>query len=274
MLVDTHIHLQDQKYVNDIDQVLERAVNAGVGAVIVPGTTLQDSIQAVVLAEKYRNARCRVYAAVGIHPTEAHTLTPAALAELHTLAQNDRVVAVGEIGLDYYWPNNTNRTWQCAEPPEQRQAFISQLNLAHDLSLPVIVHNRNADDDTMAFLADWHTSSITHTGVLHSYSGGLKRLTAVIELGFFISVGGRITYKNAHELRNVAEAVPNDRYVIETDGPYLAPVPFRGKRNEPKYLPYTASRIALVKGVDVDSIERKTTQNALSLFGLDIKSTI
>ena len=266
MFVDTHIHLQDKQYAGDIKAVLVRAAAAGVSSVIIPGTNVQDSMRAVELAEFFSGSLCQVYAAVGVHPTETHTLDDTAVDVLRDLAQHDKVVAVGEIGLDYFWPKNRNRKWECAEPSTQRRALNKQLALANELSLPVIIHNREADADTLAALQVWHRSDPNNSGVLHSYSSGVSNLYQVIELGFKISIGGRITYKNADELREVAKHAPDGALLLETDGPYLTPVPHRGKRNEPQYINIIAQRMAKERDISLAMLAEMTTQNAISLF--------
>jgi TatD DNase family protein len=272
MLIDTHIHLQDKRYQNDIKAVLERAAAYGVSAVIIPGTNLHDSIKAVEVVERFTEIPCQIYAAVGLHPTETHKLDFETLRELRELARHKKVVAIGEIGLDYYWPKQKNRTWYCAEPEIQRKAFEIQLDLASELSLPVIIHNREADADTLAILRNWHGANINNTAVLHSYSSGVDYLDRVVELGFNLSIGGRITYKNADDLRTVAKLVPADVLLLETDGPYLTPVPYRGIRNEPQYIKLIAERIAQIRNVSIDNLANSTTQNAISLFRLNLQS--
>lgn len=267
-IIDTHIHLQDNQYIGDLPQVLHRACLHDVSAVIVPGTNLVDSLSAVELADKYSNDRCGVYAAVGVHPTQAHTLDQASLNKLGKLAQHPRVVAIGEIGLDYYWPDAKNRKWHCADPATQRRALQRQLELASILSLPVIVHNRDADEDVFSILKQWHQASPTNRGVLHSYASGLSRLNDVYELEFNISISGPVTFRNAEELRQVARVVPDHILMIETDGPYLSPEPHRGKRNEPAYLNYIAKQIAEVRDMSISSLTSVTTRNSIDFFKL------
>jgi len=270
MLIDTHIHLQDRQYKQDTLKVLDRAANSGITALVVPGTNLPDSLHAIKLAEKYSQHQCQVYAAIGIHPTETHRLTDKVIDELRDLASHDRVVAVGEIGLDYYWPNNKNRSWQCADPVTQRQAFEAQLMLATDLSLPVIVHDRDAHNDTLSMLTTWHESNTVNHGVLHSYSCGVDKLKEVIDLGFYISLSGPVTYKNAKDLRQVSKSIRSDRLLVETDGPYLTPIPHRGKRNEPQYLHLISDRIAMERNMTPVELADMTTRNAIKLFNLNI----
>ncbi len=263
-LIDTHVHLQSDAYAADLGAVLARAAKAGVVTCIVPGTTLEDSRAAIALAE-----RQALYAAVGIHPTEADTLTSQALDELRVLARHPRVVAIGEIGLDYYWPRQTRRDWPCAAPSRQREALQAQLELAAELHLPVIIHDREAHEDTLEILAAWVAGGAGRTGTLHAYDGGPERLAAVLELGFYIGMDGPITYRKSPELPAVARQVPLESLLLETDGPYLTPAPHRRQRNEPAYLPLIAQRIAELRGVPVEAIAQATSANARRLFGID-----
>ena len=267
MLIDTHAHLQDSRY-DDLDAVLIRAAEAGVTAAIIPGADVDDSRAAVALAERYATSACAIYAAVGVHPTSADALTPSALAELRDLAQQPRVVAIGEIGLDDYWPNVQHRKWPCAEPAQQRAALEAQLALAEDLHLPVIIHDRDAHDDTLRILRAWVQGNPTNTGTLHAYAGGPSRLAEALDLGFCIGMDGPITFSKATGLHEVARLVPLERLLVETDAPYLTPHPHRGQRNEPAYVTYVVRRIAELRGVTVEAIATATTTNARRLFRL------
>ena len=267
MLIDTHAHLQHARFADDLDATLARAAERGVTAAIVPGSTLEDSRSASALAERYAGAPCALYAAVGIHPTEAASLTPATLAELRELAQHPRVVAIGEIGLDYYWPNIPNRGWPCAEPVQQRAALEAQLTLAAELSLPVILHDRDAHADILDILRAWmHDHSERH-GTLHAYAGGPALLREALALNLYIGMDGPVTFKKATGLHEVARLVPMERLLLETDAPYLTPHPYRGRRNEPAYVAYVAERIAALKNLAVETIAAATTANAQRLFG-------
>ncbi|MDY0020002.1 MAG: TatD family hydrolase [Anaerolineae bacterium] len=268
MFVDTHAHLQSSCYADDLDVILNRAAQAGVSACIVIGTDLESSRAAVALAEASADGPCALYAAVGIHPTDTDTLTAGVLADLETLARHPRVVAIGEIGLDYYWPQMTDRDWPCAGPEQQRRAFRTQLELAAALGLPVIIHDRDAHADTLELLAAWVHGHPGCTGVLHAYAGGLDHLPAVLDLGFSIGMDGPVTFPKATGLRAVAREVPLDRLLLETDCPYLTPIPYRGRRNEPAYLPYVAQTIAETRGIEITELAEVTTQNAQRIFKL------
>lgn len=269
-LVDTHAHLQDAAFADDLDAVLSRACEAGVVAIIVPGTTLEDSRAAVRLAEQYAATPCAIYAAVGVHPTNAVGFGLDTVRKLHDLACHPRVVAVGEIGLDYYWPTVSDRGWPCADPPQQREALRLQLALAAELNLPVILHDRDAHDDILSALHEWKaTWPDAPDGTLHAYAAGPERLSEVAELGFHIGMDGPVTYRRATRLHAVASRVAVTALLVETDAPYLPPIPYRGRRNEPAYLRYTVQRIAELRGTDAEAIAEQTTHNAHCLFGLE-----
>ncbi len=273
-LIDTHVHLQSNAYASDLVTILERAAQAGVCACIAPGSTLQDSRAAVVLAERFSSGPCAIYAAVGIHPTDADTFTPGSFAELSELARHPRVVAIGEIGLDYYWPQQTHRDWPCATPSQQRHVLEKQLSLAAELHLPIIVHDRDAHEDILATLAQWIQGDATGRGTLHAYAAGPERLQEALALGFFIGVDGPVTYNKATDLQEVARQVPLGRLLIETDGPYLTPHPHRRKRNEPAYLPLIVERVAALRGLPSGIIAAASTRNACQIFGLPIPTAL
>ena len=250
-LIDSHAHLDSPKFDGDREAVVERAREAGLVAILNVGGDLASSRAAVALAERYDF----IYAAVGVHPHDARTVTPAVLDDLRTLSRHPKVVAIGEIGLDYYR--------DLSPRPVQRQAFADQLALAAELGLPVIVHSREALDDVLAGLRGWEG-----TGVLHSYSGGPERLEEVLELGFSIGISGPVTFPKAERLRAVAEAVPLERLLVETDCPYLTPVPYRGRRNEPAYVRYVAQAVARTRGMTAEPLARAAADNARRLFGM------
>jgi TatD DNase family protein len=250
-LIDSHAHLDFSQFDADRDAVVERARGAGLVAILNVGADLPSSRAAVGLAETHAS----IYAAVGVHPHDAATVTLAVLDELRTLARHPKVVAVGEIGLDYYR--------DLSPRPVQRRAFADQLALAAELDLPVVVHSREAHDDVLAALRGWGGS-----GVLHSYSAGPERLEEVLGLGFSIGISGPVTFRKADQLRAVAVAVPLERLLVETDCPYLTPAPYRGKRNEPAYVRYVVEAVARARGVPAEAVARATAVNAHSLFGI------
>jgi TatD DNase family protein len=231
--------------------VIERARRAGLVAILNAGASLTSSQAAVSLAQKHD----LIYAAVGFHPHDAKELTPQALDRLRTLARRPKVVAIGEIGLDYYRDRSPR--------PVQRRAFAEQLALASELNLPVIVHSREAHEDVLSALEGWRGS-----GVLHSYSAGTEYLQRVLDLGFYIGISGPVTFRKARQLREVVKAAPLERILIETDCPFLTPEPYRGRRNEPAYVQYVAEAVARSRRTSVEEIARATTDNLGRLFGI------
>jgi TatD DNase family protein len=230
-MIDSHCHLDFPDFDEDRDEVLARAGEAGVTTIINPGTDLESSRRALALTERYDN----VYAAVGVHPHDASTLDRQALAELRQLASHPKVVAIGEIGLDYYR--------DLSPRAQQRAAFQAQLALAADLDRPVIIHQRESADDVMAALRDWATGGYPGC-VLHAFSGDEAMADEAVSLGFFIGVGGPLTFKNARRLPEIVAGLPLSCLLVETDAPYLAPHPYRGKRNEPAYVALVVKRLA------------------------------
>jgi TatD DNase family protein len=234
-MIDSHCHLDFPDFDEDRDEVLARAIEAGVTTIINPGTDLESSRRALALTERYDN----VYAAVGVHPHDASALDRQALAELRQLASHPKVVAIGEIGLDYYR--------DLSPRAQQRAAFQAQLALAADLDRPVIIHQRESADDVMAALRDWAMGG--HPGcVLHAFSGDEAVADEAVSLGFFIGVGGPLTFKNARRLPEIVTRLPLGCLLVETDAPYLAPHPYRGRRNEPAYVTLVVKRLAELRG--------------------------
>jgi TatD DNase family protein len=255
MLVDTHAHLMDSAFADDLDEVLGRAAAADVGAMVCVGYDEDSSRQAVRLAE----AHPQIVAAVGIHPNHAGQATAGAFERLRRLAAHPRVVGIGETGLDNYR--------QHTPPSVQREWFERHLDLAGELRLPVVVHNRRADDDVADVLtARARRGALAGGGVLHCFAGGPAMLSAGLEAGFAVSFAGPITFKNAGSLSDMARRVPLERLLVETDCPYLAPTPHRGRRNEPAFVRLTAERLAALRGVPLAELERATTENARRLF--------
>lgn len=257
-LVDSHCHLMLDHFEPDLDRVLERAQAAGVGALVLPGIDLETSRTAVQMAE----SDDRLYAAVGIHPHSASSWFPEAERAMRGLAASPAVVAIGEIGLDYHRAHSSRE--------EQRRAFRAQLELARELGLPVIVHNRDATEDVLSELEAW-TASLPahlegHSGVLHAFRPDQTNAERAASLGFYLGIGGPITYRGARAERQAAASLPLDRLLIETDSPYLPPQPHRGQRNEPAFLPLVAATLAEAVGVPVARLSEATTANAIRLF--------
>ena len=263
MLVDTHAHLDFEKFDRDRPAVLARAREAGVVAIVTIGVDLPSSQEAVALAEAHE----AVYATVGMHPHDAKALDGEVLARLRDLGGHEKVVAVGEIGLDFYRDLSPRDV--------QRRAFRAQLAWAARLGKPVVIHDREAHGQIMEVLSGWAVEQggsplEGRLGVLHTFSGDLVMAERAIELGFYLSISGPVTYKNARRLAEVVRAVPLERLLVETDSPFLAPHPHRGKRNEPAYVHLVAERVAEIKGLPLDKVAAATTANAERLFGFEI----
>lgn len=261
MLVDTHCHLDFPHFDGDREVVITRAREAGVGRIVVPGTDLASSRRAVALAEKHPE----VFAAVGVHPNSTADFGAEALRELRELAHSQKVVGIGEVGIDLYWKS--------VPLEQQRAAFRAQIELAVELEKPVIVHDREAHADVMTVLRNALSSASvaapqgSATGVvLHSFSGDMAMAEAAVALGFFLGVDGPLTYKRNDALRAIFAAAPLDRVLVETDAPYLTPQAHRGQRNEPAYVRYVAEKLAEIRGETVEQIGRATTGNAARLF--------
>lgn len=251
--IDTHAHLYDERYDDDRAEMIARAVAAGVAQIISMGDTMAASAQVVADAEEHP----ALYAAVGVHPESACVLTDAERAQLLTWAKHPKVVAIGEIGLDYYWEKDPKAR------ALQRELFVTQLNLARAAHLPVCIHDREAHGDTLAIL---QTVGRDLTGVLHCYSGSLEMARDLWKLGYYIGIDGPLTFKNAAKLPEIVREAPQERLLIETDSPYLAPVPKRGKRNEPAYVAFVAAKIAELRGESVEEVAHYTTENARRLY--------
>ena len=251
MLFDTHAHYVDEAFDADRDAVLTALPGQGVGLVLNPGCDVESSRKAVQYAAAYPH----VYAAVGIHPENCGGYTAGDLAVLEKLAQQPGVAAIGEIGLDYYWAENPPRELQ-------QQVLRDQLALARELALPVIIHDREAHADTLSIIREFPGI----TGVFHCFSGSPEMAQELLKLGWYLGFDGPVTYKNARRAPEVAAVTPLDRMLIETDSPYMAPVPYRGKRNDSGYVHLIAEKLAEWKGVTPEEMARVTTENGKRLF--------
>lgn len=252
MLIDSHAHLDDPRFDKDRDMLIKSLKNNGIEMVINIGADLQTSIASVSLAEKYDN----IYAAVGVHPHSAKEVDNSTIEILKTFAKRDKVVAIGEIGLDFYYDNSPRDI--------QRKWFKEQLDLAKEVDLPVVIHTRDAAQETFDILKEAQDGSLR--GVLHCYSGSPEMALEYVKMGFYISLAGPVTFKNARVAREVAKVVPLDKLLIETDCPYLTPEPYRGKRNEPIFVRYVAGTIAEVKGISFEDLAKATNRNTRELF--------
>ena len=254
-LVDTHAHLDGALFEQDRDEVIARALAAGVSHIVTVGTDLASSRESIVIA----NAHPEIFASVGIHPHDALTADDAALHRLKEMIRSEsKIVAVGETGLDFYRDR--------APRDAQREAFRRQIRLARETGLPLIVHDRDAHEETLRILDEEQASEVG--GILHCFSGDLVMAKAAVSMGFYISFPGTITYPKNDEARAVVRGLPVDHMLVETDCPYLSPQPFRGRRNEPAYIRHTAEMIAEIKGLTVEDVARITTLNAFTLFGI------
>ena len=250
MLFDTHAHMNDRAFDHDRDTLLRDLPRQGVGLVMNPGCNLEDSRLSVALTEKYPF----VYAAVGSHPDSADEVNEAVIEEYRKLCRHEKVRAIGEIGLDYHYEDIPREI--------QKKAFILQLELAKETGLPVIVHERDAHEDGMAIVKAFPEVN----GVFHCYSGSAEMARQLVDMGWYIGFTGVLTFKNARKAIETAESIPLERIVLETDCPYMAPEPFRGKRNHPGYLYRMAEKLAEIRGMPVDEIQAITTENGKRLY--------
>jgi len=253
-LIDSHCHLDMNAYDGDLDEIINSANKCGISRIITIGIDLSSSYRAVELADQYPG----IYATVGIHPHSAEDANDDVYRELKKLAAGPKVVGYGEIGLDY--------AKQYAPKSIQRREFARQLDLAGDLHLPVVIHDREAHEDTLMLLRQ--RGPFPAGGVMHCFSGDVSFARQVLELGFYVSIPGIVTFKNAVELQQVVKEVPMERMLLETDGPFLAPAPWRGKTNRPDYLLYTAGKVAELKNISVDEVANQTMLNTEKLFSL------
>ena len=251
MLFDTHAHYDDESFDADRDAVLTALPEQGVGLILNPGCDVESSRKAVQYAAAYPH----VYAAVGIHPENCGGYTAGDLAALRQLAQQPKTAAIGEIGLDYYWAENPPRDLQ-------QQVLRDQLALARELALPVIIHDREAHADTLSIIREFPGI----TGVFHCFSGSPEMAQELLKLGWYLGFDGPVTYKNARRAPEVAAVTPLDRMLIETDSPYMTPVPYRGRRNDSGYVHLVAEKLAEWKGVTPEEMARVTTENGKRLF--------
>lgn len=255
MFIDTHVHLNAEQYNDDLQEVINRALAANVKKMVVVGFDRLTINRAMELIEKYDF----LYAAIGWHPVDAIDCTESDLQWIEELAKHPKVVAIGETGLDYYWDKS---------PKEIQQKLLrKQIQLAKRVKLPIVIHNREATADCVRILQEEHAEDVG--GVMHCFSGSVETAEICIKMNFMISLGGPVTFKNAKKPKEVAEKIPLQYLMIETDAPYLAPHPNRGKRNEPSFVPLVAEEIARLKGLTVEEVAQKTTENAHRFFKIE-----
>ncbi len=248
--IDSHCHLEDQAFDNDRDEVYQRALEAKVSIIILAGSDIETSKKIVNLTKKYPG----VYGLVGVHPHEAKEVSSDYLEELSQLLNEPKILGVGEIGLDYYYEHSPREV--------QKKVFGEQLDLAEAMGKPFAIHSREATADTLEVIK----AKQYHKGVFHCYSYSVETLREILDLGYYISLGGAVTFKNAKRPVEVGAAVPLERLLLETDAPYLTPVPYRGKRNEPAYVVKVAEKIAAIKKIDVAEVAKATWQNSEDFF--------
>lgn len=254
-IIDSHAHLDDEKFDLDREEIIARLEEDKIMAVINPSCDLETTKKAVELSKKHE----RIYAMVGTHPHEARFYDQATRDEYIRLSKEGKVIAVGEIGLDYYYDLSDRQT--------QKEVFIDQIKLAKELNLPIVIHSRDAVEDTYEILKE-HASEMKV--LLHAFSESWEVCQRYLKLDFKIAMGGVVTFKNARKLLEVGEHVPLESLLIETDSPYLTPTPFRGKRNEPAYTHFVAEKIAELKGVDVELVREHAFKNTVEFFGLNL----
>ncbi len=251
MLFDSHAHIDDEKFDIDREQVIQRARENGVTGIINVGACMVSSARSIALAEKYES----IYAAVGIHPHDAQNALDADYDQLTQWTTLDKVVAIGEIGLDYYYDFSPRDV--------QRSVFIRQLDVARQTDKPFIIHDRDAHGDVLDILKK---EAKGLNGVLHCFSGSLEMAHDVIKMGYYISIAGPVTFKNAAKLPEIVAKIPLERLLVETDSPYLTPQPYRGKRNEPAYVKLVAQQVASLRGMELDDLAKATSANVRNLF--------
>jgi TatD DNase family protein len=256
LLFDSHVHLNARDFFEDRDETIKRALAAGVKYMVVVGFDRETIPLAIEIAEQHKT----IYAAVGWHPVDAIDMTDRELEWIEELSAHPKVVAIGEMGLDYHWDKSPKDV--------QIEVFRKQIRLAKKLNMPIIIHNREATEDIIEVLKEEDAASVG--GIMHCYNDSADYVQTCLDMNFYISLGGPVTFKNATLPKEVAVQVPLDRLLIETDAPFLAPHPYRGKRNEPAYVKLVAKKIAELRGMTLEEISEATTRNAISLFRLNI----
>ncbi|MCK6255114.1 TatD family hydrolase [Fictibacillus sp. KIGAM418] len=254
-MFDTHAHLNAIQFEEDLEEVIQRALDEGISHIVVVGFDRPTIKGAIKLADTYDF----IYAAVGWHPVDAVDMTPEDLQWIEELAAHPKVVALGEMGLDYHWDTSPEDV--------QKDVFRQQIQLAKKVKLPIIIHNRDATQDVVDILKSEGAEEVG--GIMHCYSGSLEVAKQCLDMNFYISFGGPVTFKNAKKPKEVAKEIPIDRLLIETDCPYLSPHPLRGKRNEPSYVKYVAEAIAELREMPLEDLVKKTSDNARQLFGIN-----
>lgn len=255
MIVDSHSHLNHEDFINNIDEYMKEAKENGVTHFLCVGWDLKSSIDAVSIANKYSN----VFAAVGVHPSDIKKMKEDDFNKIEELLNNEKVVAIGEIGLDFYWDKDKNVQEQ------QKEYFIKFIDLANKHNLPVVIHSRDAINATYEILNEHR---VNKGGVMHCYPAGKEYVDRFVKLNFYFGIGGVVTFKNAVSIKEAVKIIPLDRLLLESDAPYLTPVPFRGTQNHSKYIKYSLKEISFLKEINSEEIEKSTTENFIRLFSV------
>lgn len=253
-LIDTHAHLDFPRFDKDREEVIKRAIESGITTIVNIGSSMTSSRNSVELSRRYD----KIYSVVGIHPHNADSFNLNVSKKLKKLSQNKKVVGIGEIGLDFHYDNSPRE--------KQKQAFRAQLRLAKSLDLPVVIHTRDADQETLEILKEENATELG--GIMHCFASDKKMAKEILDLGFYIAFGGLITFNNLEDLREVVKEVPINKIIVETDAPYLTPDPYRGKRNEPLYVKYIAEKIAEIKDLSLEEVAEITTKNAKKVYNI------
>ncbi len=251
-MIDTHSHINFEDYRENFDSFIKELQDNNIENVIIPGVEPKTFDEIISYCEKYDI----LYGAIGVHPSEAKTYNNETEKKIYEKCKHEKIIAIGEIGLDYYWEQETKEL--------QKDVFRKQLKIAQDLQIPVLIHDREAHEDTFNIIKEYQLKNV----VFHCFSGDKEFAQKCINKGYYIAIGGVVTFKNAKDLKEVAKTIPLDRILLETDAPYLAPVPFRGKLNSPAYLKYIAQEIANLKEIDIEDVKKQTTQNAKKVLGI------
>ena len=252
-MIDSHCHINDELYINNPAEYVKDAENMGVFEFLVVGFDEKSSENALEIAKKFKGC----FAAVGVHPSDAKKAQPGDLDKIKKLAKEDKVIAIGEIGLDYYWDKDEGVKKQ------QREYFIEQIKIANELNLPISIHCRDAIEDCLKILKE---NPVKRGGIMHCYAGSLEISSEFIKLGFLLGFGGTVTFKNSVRPKEVVANIPSDSYVLETDAPYLTPHPYRGKENHSKYLYLIRDQIAELRGISPEQVEKETNENFKRVF--------
>jgi len=255
MIFDTHCHLNHEDFIDNTKEVIDAAFNNGVDAFLIPGWDYESSKAAIKLSNEFDNC----YAAIGIHPSDVKRYHDSIISDLKKLSLDKRVVAIGEIGLDFYWDKEEE------SKQKQREFFIKQINLANELNLPIVVHSRDATLETFNIIKN---NPVNKKGIIHCFSGSVETMKEYIKLGYMIGIGGIVTFKNANEILKVVSECTIENIVVETDSPYLAPHPYRGKENKPEYITLVIDKIAELKNMDKNEVIKITNENGRRVFGI------